>query len=123
MSESLATRIRYSLHERPWMLDIAVGAWTMGWATWVGLHTNFTVYHAGFRRFASIMPGLTVLVFILGAVQLWSALIKWRHPRSPSALTGMVIWGGFICGVTTPSGQAAYALPTLLNFLILLRCY
>lgn len=114
-------RIYTSLTVRPWVSDIGLGIVTMWWGFWVGLHHEQVAMAAGFAVFRPILPWLAGFIFILGALQIWFALVKDIRGRQIVSLIGMSVWGGITSGLTVASGQAAYSGYVVFNALILLR--
>ena len=127
MLKSLAHRIYGSVIHRPWLLDIVAGAGAIAWGFWVG-HAGAAALatmtkDGGWAHLKPVMHGLINSTEILGALQLGVALLKLHRARQVVAIAKAILWGYVAYGLTVASGQAAYGILAMHDFLIFARCY
>lgn len=116
-------RIWLSIKVRPWVADVGCSICAISWGFWIGYHHELVYLSKSLGVFSSLIDELSIISITIGVLQLCGALLKLNLVRQFSALGFIFLWGGISYGISTYSGQAAYAGYAFLNMLILIRFF
>ena len=123
MLHNVLTRLALSLGIRPWLIDIACGLELIMWGVSVVLHPHCFQRSHALNLFAPIRLPLGAMVLLVGALQLWAALLKLVRIRQAAAFLGLMLMAGLASEMQVAMGVAVYAGWALAEAMIVVRIY